>query len=93
MRVCCPGCVTCLFEKKKMMASVRSMQETVNKRFTQWCILVQTYNHNIVDHCDVFGAICVITQLANRNVEPLFELSIIINGLLKITQIWLKLHI
>ncbi len=31
LRVCCPGCVTCPCEKKKMMAFVRSRQETVNK--------------------------------------------------------------
>lgn len=75
LRVRCPGCVTCPREKKKMMAIVRSRQETVNKRFKQWGILVQTYRHDIVDHRDVFAAICVITQLAIRNGEPLFEVE------------------
>ena len=57
LRVCCPGCVTCPHEKKKMMAIVRSRQETVNKRFKQWGILVQTYRHDIVDHRDVFAGL------------------------------------
>ncbi len=47
----------------------------MNKRFKQWGILVQTYRHDIVDHRDVFAAICVITQLAIRNGEPLFEVE------------------
>ena len=60
---------------KKMMTIVRSRQETVNTRFKQWGILVQTNRQDIVDHHDVFAAICVITQLAIRNCEPLFEVE------------------
>ena len=75
MSIFCPGCVTCPHEKKKTMAIVRSRHETMNKRFIQWGILVQTYRHDIVEHRDVFAAICVITQLAMRNGEPLFEVE------------------
>jgi hypothetical protein len=59
-----------------MMAIVRRRQETVNKRFKQWGILVPTYRHDIVDHRDAFAAICVITQLVIRNGELLFEVEI-----------------
>ena len=75
LRVHFPGCVICPHEKRKLMAIVRSRQETVNKRFKQWGILVQFYRHDIVDHHDVFAANCAITQMTIRNGEPLFEVE------------------
>ncbi len=71
----CPGCVTVPEEKKKMMSRVRSRQEAVNKCLKDWSILRQTYCQNISDHCDVFGAICGITQLAINNRECLLEVE------------------
>ena len=53
LRVHWPGCVICPHEKKKKLAIVMSRQETVNKKFKQWGILVQTCRHNAVDHSDV----------------------------------------
>ncbi len=69
------SCITVPEERKRMMSRVRSRQETVNKRLKDWRILRQTYRHNIIDHRDVMGAICVITQLAINNVECLFEVE------------------
>ena len=75
LKVKCPSCITVPEKKKKMMSRVRSRQETVNKRLKDWSILRQTYRHNIIDHRDVMGAICVITQLAINNGECLFEVE------------------
>ena len=58
-----------------MQSRVRSRQETVNKRFKQWEILVQVYRHDITMHGYVFRAIAVITQLAIENGEPLFPVD------------------
>lgn len=75
LRVMCPGCVTCPAGRKDMMKKVRERQETVNKRLKQWNILVKTYIHDILDHRDVFASICVLTQLAIENGEPLFQVE------------------
>ena len=60
-------------EKEAMAKQVRSCQVTVNKRFKQWGILRQVFCNDLIHHRDVFAAICVITQLAIENGEPLFE--------------------
>ena len=56
-----------------MQQRVRNRQETINRRFKNWGVLKQVYRHDLDDHCDVFYAIAVITQLSIRNGEPLFS--------------------
>jgi len=72
--VICPG----LYmnpDMKAISARVRSRQETVNKRFKQWNILVAAYRHDILDHQMVFGAIAALTQLSFEHGEPLFSVD------------------
>lgn len=73
LRVKCPKSMTEPAEKEAMAKRVRSRHETVNKRFKQWGILRQVFRNDLIHHRDVFAAICVITQLAIENGEPLFE--------------------
>ncbi len=75
LRVKCPASVTIEKERLKVMNRVRSRQETINKRFKQWGILQQVYRNNLIHHRDVFAAICVVTQLAIENGEPLFTVE------------------
>lgn len=75
LRVKCPKSVTVPEEAEKVAGRVRHRQETVNKRFKQWGILRQVYRNNLCDHRYVFAAICVITQLAIENGEPLFPVE------------------
>lgn len=58
-----------------MQNRVRSRQETINKRVKQWEILKQEFRHDITQHGYVSRAIAVITQLAIKNGEPLFQLE------------------
>ena len=73
LRVKCPKSITEPEEKEKMAQRVRAHHETVNKRFKQWSILNQPFRHDLINHRNVFAAICVISQLAIENGEPLFE--------------------
>ena len=73
LKVKCPKSMTEPAEKEAMAKRVRSRHETVNKRFKQWGILRQVFRNDLIHHRDVFAAICVITQLAIENGEPLFE--------------------
>lgn len=54
-------------------ARARARHETVNKHFKQWGCLQQTYWHEINNHCNVFAAVALCTQLSLENGEPLFE--------------------
>ena len=52
------------------MGIVRSRQETVNKRFKQWGILVQTNRQDIVDHVvvtNIWVHACRRAPLISRN--------------------------
>lgn len=62
-------------ENEAMQKRVRSRQETLNKRLKQWKILQDEYRHDITQHGFVFRAIAVITQIAIKNGEPLFEVD------------------
>ena len=73
MRVKCPASIAEPVERAAMTQRVRSRHETVNKRFKQWGILRQVFCHDLANHRNVFAAICVVTQLAIENGEPLFE--------------------
>ncbi len=67
LRVKFPASVTIEKERLKMMNSMQSRQETINKRFKLWGILQQVYRNNLIHRRDVFAAICVVTQLAIEN--------------------------
>ena len=73
LRVKCPASIAEPVERAAMTQRVRSRHETVNKRFKQWGILRQVFRHDLANHRNVFAAICVVTQLAIENGEPLFE--------------------
>lgn len=59
---------------KAMKSRVRNRQETVNKRFKNWGILVTPFRHHVPDHQTVFGAIVVLTQLSLKY-NPLFQVD------------------
>ena len=59
---------------KEVRQRIRSRHETVNKRIKDFGILSQVYRHKLIDHCHVFRAVVVLTQLAIENGEPLFEI-------------------
>lgn len=59
---------------KELRHRIRSRHETVNKRIKDFSILSQVYRHKLIDHCHVFRAVVVLTQLAIENGEPLFEI-------------------
>lgn len=54
---------------------VRARHETVNKRFKQFGILKQVFRQEVSKHKAVFEAIAVITQIAIRNGEELYEVD------------------
>ena len=58
-----------------MMKLVHLRKKTVKKECKHWGILKQVYCHDLRMHCDVFAAIEVISQLAIKNGEPLFEVE------------------
>lgn len=74
-KVKCPASFVNPAENEEMQQRVRNRQETVNKRFKQWGILNSVYRHDISTHGDVFRAISVITQVAIKNGEPLFDVE------------------
>ena len=51
----------------------RTHHETVNKHFKQWGCFYQTYRHDVNNHCNIFAAVAVCTQLSLENGEPLFD--------------------
>jgi len=61
-------------EARLVRRRLRSRHETVNKWIKDFGILSQVYRHNLIDHCHVFRAVVVLTQLAIENGEPLFEI-------------------
>lgn len=74
-KVKCPNGLTNPKESQAMQQRVRSRQETVNKRIKQWEILNSPYRHEITQHGSVFRAVAVITQIAIKNGEPLFQVD------------------
>lgn len=51
----------------------RMRHETCNKRFKNWGCMKQEFRHGLSLHRDCMYAITVLTQLAIRNGEPLFD--------------------
>jgi hypothetical protein len=60
----CPGVVEANPNTAQIQQRVQSRQETVNKHFKNWAILLTVYRHNLLEHQTVFGAIVVLTQLS-----------------------------
>jgi hypothetical protein len=58
----------------RMQQRVRNRQETINKRFKDWQIMVQKFcNDPLSLHADAFRCIAVVEQLSISHGEPLFE--------------------
>ena len=74
-RVRCPRCITTPLERKRMMAIVRMRHETINRRVKQWRCLKSVFRHELDLHTDCFTAVCVLTQIAISNGEPLFQVD------------------
>ena len=74
-KVRCPKCITVPQERKRMMAIVRMRHETINRRVKQWRCLKGVFRHDLDYHTDCFTAVCVLTQLAISNGEPLFQVD------------------
>ncbi len=70
----CPGVIDANLEKAEMQQKVRNRQETVNKRFKNWAILLTPYRNKLLEHQTVFGAIVVLTQLSLAD-NPLFQVE------------------
>jgi hypothetical protein len=62
-------------ENLGMQGTARSCHETLNGCLKNWGILEKVYRHNITVHGTVFYACAVITQLANTNCKPLFQVE------------------
>ena len=62
----CPGVLEADPNTAEIQQRVRSRQETVNKRFKNWAILLE--------HQTVFGAFVVLTQLLFAT-NPLFQVA------------------
>ncbi len=75
LHVKCPVCVTIPEERQTMIKRVWAQQETINRRFKQWQILKQVFQHDLRVHRDIFAAIAVISQLAIQNGEALFSVD------------------
>jgi hypothetical protein len=57
-----------------MQQRVRNRQETINKRFKDWQIMVQIFRHEPLSmHADAFRCIAIVEQLAINKGEPLFQ--------------------
>ena len=54
---------------------VCSRHETLNGRFKFWEILKQPFQHNIVEHGEVFRAIVVVIQLGIDEGDKLFSVD------------------
>jgi hypothetical protein len=62
-------------KKSEMQGRVRARHETLNGRLKNWGILSQVFRHDFLLHGMVFRACAVVTQLAIKNGEPLFEVE------------------
>ena len=54
---------------------VQARHETVNRRFKQYGSLQQRFRHDWKLHCNVFCAVAVITQVAIKSGEKLFDIA------------------
>lgn len=54
---------------------VRRQHETVNKRFKQFKVLAERFEHDIEFHGECFRARAVMTQLSINNGHPLFSVE------------------
>jgi hypothetical protein len=74
-KIICPGNNVNPAENRAMWGRVRACHETLNGRLKTWGILSQVFRHRITMHGDVFRACAVMTQLAIKDGEPLFEVE------------------
>ncbi len=70
----CPGVLEADSNTMEMQKWVQSWQETVNKHFKNWAILLTPYRHDLLEHQTVFGAIVILTQLSFA-ANPLFTVA------------------
>jgi DDE superfamily endonuclease len=63
-------------ENAKVQGATRARGETINKRLKQYAVLTVPFRHDIISkHSDCFRSCVVLTQLAIRNDQPLFDLD------------------
>jgi hypothetical protein len=62
-------------EKWAMQGRVRAHHKMLNGWLKNWGILSQVFQHDIMQHGNVFRACAVVTQLTIENSEPLFEVE------------------
>lgn len=60
---------------QRLKDDVRACHETVNKRFKQFGILKRVFRQELCKHKAVFTAVSVITQIAIRNGEELYDVD------------------
>lgn len=58
-----------------MQLKVRAHHETCNARLKMWGCLSQTFHHERTKHGDVFRACAILTQLAIKNGELLYQVD------------------
>jgi hypothetical protein len=56
-------------------AFVKRRHETINKKCKQLGILKQVYRGDFTKHGQVFKTVAIVTQLAIKNREPLFQVD------------------
>jgi hypothetical protein len=74
-KIKCPQNVGNPAEKWVMQGRVRVHHKMLNRQLKNWGILSQVYQHDIMQHSNVFRACTVVTQLTIKNGEPLFEVE------------------
>jgi hypothetical protein len=74
-KVKCSGCASNPTKNQAMQNWVRSRHESLNGRLKNWVILTLLYNHDLMEHGNVFQAIAVITQISINVGEKLFEVD------------------
>lgn len=71
----CPASIGNREDMETAAAYVRRRHETINKRFKQWGILKQVYRGDIRKHGTAFRVCAIVTQLAIKSGEPLFQVD------------------
>ncbi len=74
-KIKCPQNVGNPAEKWAMHGRVRAHHEMLNRPLKNWGILSQVFQHDIMQHGNVFRACAVVMQLTIENDEPLFEVE------------------
>lgn len=69
----CPGAVTNLPTRERITKRVRNRHEAYNERFKNWECLKQIFRHGHIKHSMCMRAVVVLTQLAIRDGEVVFD--------------------